>query len=153
MPELDSEVTKKMTVLEEIRNTQLNEKVSENTYQIVHPETNVNQVITNPSKRFVSDAEKALWNKIAANNTASLQYRGAWTSNVTYKKYDVVYVERTVSSTVDASTTEVTDTSFFVFIGDEPLLSNSTNRPVYSLSQSISGNWMSIDYKVYSIKT
>lgn len=44
----------------DIRNTQLNEKISEEEYQIVHPETNAYQVITDSNRRFVSEAEKKI---------------------------------------------------------------------------------------------
>lgn len=46
----------------DIRNVQMNEKLSDSVYQIVHPETNAFQVITNTERRFVSDKEKEIWN-------------------------------------------------------------------------------------------
>lgn len=45
----------------EIRNTiktQLNEKVSETQYDVLHPETHADVVITTTDKQFVSQAEK-----------------------------------------------------------------------------------------------
>ena len=55
MPQLDKETTTNMTPVEEIRNVQLNEKISETTYQILHPETSANQVITNSLNENLSN--------------------------------------------------------------------------------------------------
>lgn len=147
MPELDSQVTNKMTAVAEIRETQLNEKISETTYQIIHPETNANQVITNTLKRFVSDADKARWNATAENNTASLQYRGQWTTGTTYKKYDVVYVTFDDVSLSGSSTTR-SYTHFYIFINDTPTVSTSTNGPLRSTLISRS-SWVNIDFTAY----
>ena len=68
-PTPDSSVGPKMTPVTNpdgsinIRAVQLNEKVEDDKYQVIHPETNAYQVITNVNRRFVSEEEKAKWEK------------------------------------------------------------------------------------------
>lgn len=146
MPTLDEQTPNVMTPLGDIRNIQLNEKVSETTYQILHPETNAFQVITNELRRFVSDEDKERWDNCALNNAASLQYKGAWSANVTYKKYDVVYYKQNVviDSLVSSSTTEDM-TMFYICIRD-----NTTGASTAPDYDSLSTNyWINIDFRSY----
>ena len=55
--------------------TQLNEKVSETRYDVLHPETHADVVITTDNKQFVSQTEKDLWNAI---ESSGIRYAGEW---------------------------------------------------------------------------
>ena len=147
MPDLDKEQPSTMTAVSEIRNVQLNEKISETQYQILHPETKADQVITNELKRFVSDADKAKWNKSADDNVNSLHYRGEWKVNETYKTNDVVYVTETPVIDSSVSSTEKDSVlMFYVWTGSDTK-ATSSNKPTYS-SQTKS-NWINIDFRSY----
>lgn len=77
----------------EIRNTiktQLNEKVSETQYDVLHPETHADVVITTTDKQFVSQAEKDKWDGAQAKG---LMYFGDWDSTITYELNSVVHYE------------------------------------------------------------
>jgi hypothetical protein len=54
-----TKVNEQGETVEDIRSVQLNEKISDTIYQILHPETDAYQVITDPNRRFVSEEEKA----------------------------------------------------------------------------------------------
>lgn len=84
----------------EIRNTiktQLNEKVSETQYDVLHPETHADVVITTTDKQFVSQTEKDKWDQ----NTSDLEdvletlakgllYFGDWVNTTIYPLNAVV---------------------------------------------------------------
>lgn len=146
MPQLDKETTTNMTPVEEIRNVQLNEKISETTYQILHPETSANQVITNSLRRFVSDEDKARWDQTSADNTASIQYKGAWSANVVYNTYDLVYYKQdaVVDPLISSSTTKEV-TMFYICIRDNTV--GTANAPDYEKLSS--GSWVNIDFRSY----
>lgn len=77
----------------EIRNTiktQLNEKVSETQYDVLHPETHADVVITTTNKQFVSQAEKDKWDSAQAKG---LMYFGDWNNSITYELNSVVQYE------------------------------------------------------------
>ena len=78
--------------VEDIRSVQLNEKINDTTYQILHPETDAYQVITDEHRRFVSEEEKARWNEAYNLGASSLHYRGEYSSAELYHIYDVVYL-------------------------------------------------------------
>lgn len=78
----------------EIRNTiktQLNEKVSETQYDVLHPETHADVVITTTNKQFVSQEEKDKWDSFADQvDEKGLLYQGTWSSIQDYHINDVV---------------------------------------------------------------
>lgn len=92
-PNLDDKETLAMTPVAEIRSVQLNEKISDSEYQILHPETDAYQVITDPERRFVSEAEKKKWNAAFTLGATALHYKGKYSSQSKYFNYDVVYVD------------------------------------------------------------
>ena len=104
MPDLDNETTSKMQPKKkadgslDIRTIQLNEKTSETEYQILHPETDAHQVITDNSRKFVSQEQIDKWNNAFGDSKYELHYKGAWKINVQYSRNDVVYYD------VDANT-------------------------------------------------
>ena len=81
----------------DIRNVQMNEKLSNSVYQIVHPETNAYQVITNSERRFVSDKEKEIWSNAWQLASEALHYKGVWNRNGKYRMFDVVYYDGNVT--------------------------------------------------------
>lgn len=129
-----------MTAKAEIKNVQLNEKVNEKTYQIVHPETNADQVITNSLKRFVSDADKEKWNACADNNQASLQYLGEYKSSTEYNKYDVVYYDTTTTNPLGQ---EDVVRMFYICVKD-----NVMNK-VPSYEAASTEFWVNLDFRSY----
>ena len=161
MPDLDKETTYGMTAIVDIRNVQLNEKISETEYQILHPETKADQVITNPLKRFVSDAEKANWNKSYLENISALHYKGLWTTGVYYKKNDVVYVINNIKPDANLNNAESEDViMFFVCVeetgSEKGVQSNANNKPTLNLnnpsattSSSVGDLWINIDFRSY----
>ena len=76
-----------------IRSVQLNEKINDTTYQILHPETDAYQVITDPNRRFVTDEEKKHWNKGFALGATAWHYQGEYDEEKAYAMGDVVYVD------------------------------------------------------------
>lgn len=150
MPDLDKEQPSTMTAVSEIRNVQLNEKISETQYQILHPETKADQVITNELKRFVSDADKAKWNKSADDNVNSLHYRGEWKTGETYKQHDVVYCKPNKSPDIDSATGSTPDDGilmFYVWTGETATKATSSNRPTYN--NQTTSSWINIDFRSY----
>lgn len=93
MPNMDNTLNSKMTPAAEIRSVQLNEKTSDNEYQILHPETDAYQVITNSERRFVSEEEKAKWNAAYSLGAESLRYKGLYSGTAKYFNNDVVYLD------------------------------------------------------------
>jgi hypothetical protein len=79
--------------VDDVRSVQLNEKISDTMYQILHPETDAYQVITDPNRRFVTDKDKAKWNQAFDLGASALHYKGAFNTNTTYHQYDVVHVD------------------------------------------------------------
>lgn len=140
MPELDKEQLATQMTSVGVRNVQLNEKVSETTYQIIHPETSADQVITSTLKRFVSDADKAKWDKCAADNQASLQYLGEYKDQTTYNKYDVVYY----TTTVDVADTTEAMSMFYVCIADGTF----NVKPQYD-EFNTNDAWVNLDFKSF----
>lgn len=98
-PEIDVTEAEGMTAVQEIRSVQLNEKISDTHYQILHPETDANQVITDPERRFVSDADKAKWDSGYDLALNALHYKGEYVAGTTYEKYDVVYLVSPAANT------------------------------------------------------
>ena len=72
--------------LRNTRRTQLNERVSETQYDILHPETDANVVITNTEKQFVSQTEKDKWNA----TIGAAHFRGLWNIDADYQVGDIV---------------------------------------------------------------
>ena len=68
------------------RQTQLNERVSETQYDVIHPETHADLVITTEQKQFVSAADKERWDA----GEGSAHYKGLWDSTVRYVPGDIV---------------------------------------------------------------
>lgn len=150
MTDLDKELNSTMTAVAEIRNVQLNEKISETTYQILHPETKADQVITNTDKRFVSDSEKEMWTESALANVDSLHYKGEWTRGETYKKNDVVYYT-TANVTVNGGLTSETEniTMFYVYTSESESVATVANQPTYNKLTNSPNPWMNIDFRSY----
>lgn len=140
MPELDKELLEGQMTSVGVRNVQLNEKVSETTYQIIHPETSADQVITSALKRFVSDADKEKWDKCAADNQASLQYLGEYKDQTTYNKYDVVYY----TTNVDVADTTEAMSMFYICVADGTV----GVKPQYN-SFTTSDAWVNLDFKSF----
>lgn len=153
----------KMTPLADIRSVQLNEKMSETTYQILHPETDAYQVITDPERRFVSDDEKEKWNQAFALGASALHYRGEYERGAYYYKYDVVYLKGNNDdyNTGNEAVYPVTDTNtngrrFFVYMNPLPEADSGTgngieatiaNAPSYD--QFTSNHWININFESY----
>lgn len=76
-----ADLTKRYT-----RPTQLNERVSSTEYDVLHPETHADLVITTDNKQFVSAEDKLRWD--AAEGSA--HYKGLWDAATTYKPGDIV---------------------------------------------------------------
>ena len=137
----------------DIRNTQLNEKISEEEYQIVHPETNAYQVITDSNRRFVSDAEKKIWGQAWDLAATALHYKGVYSSSNQYQIFDVVYYETgnyrgffiyynpTIAATLvsENSTTEEKKTAYET--------KTSVGSPDFSSKDS--KGWINIDLSAY----
>lgn len=145
------------TIVDDIRSVQLNEKTGENEYQILHPETDAYQVITDPNRRFVSEEEKAKWNEAYNLSASALHYRGKFVPGEKYCKYDVIYLD---AGSADQGTTYplpnqtgVRGRRFFVFISD---LENAkpenggvvvTTAPEYDKFES--NQWVNINFESY----
>lgn len=140
MPELDKEQLATQMTSVGVRNVQLNEKVSETTYQIIHPETSADQVITSTLKRFVSDADKAKWDKCAADNQASLQYLGEYKDQTTYNKYDVVYY----TTNVDVAEGQEAMSMFYICVADGTI----GVKPEYDKFNT-NDAWVNLDFKSF----
>lgn len=140
MPELDKEQLATQMTSVGVRNVQLNEKVSETTYQIIHPETSADQVITSTLKRFVSDADKAKWDECARENQASLQYLGEYKDQTTYNKYDVVYY----TTSVDVADTTEAMSMFYICVADGTV----GVKPQYDKFNT-NGAWVNLDFKSF----
>lgn len=155
MPDLDKETTYGMIAIADIRNVQLNEKVSETEYQILHPETNAYQVITNPERRFVTDEEKEKWGAGFDSAKAALHYRGQWKLDTTYKLHDVVYCTNTLKPDANLSSETESVLMFYVYVGEKETISTANNQPWLNLndpdvlSPSTSQLWMNIDFRSY----
>ena len=116
-----------------VRNTlnyQINEKISETEYDVLHPETHVDVVITTDAKQFVSKAEKEKWDTLAAYG---LTYQGVWTSTDTYAKNAVVsyngkYYIGLVASNVNHQPNETADTDYWANINIEAYIAERADR-------------------------
>ena len=116
-----------------VRNTlnyQINEKISETEYDVLHPETHVDVVITTDAKQFVSKAEKEKWDTLAADG---LTYQGAWTNTDTYAKNAVVsyngkYYIGLVASNVNHQPNETADTDYWANINIEAYIAARADR-------------------------
>lgn len=156
-----TKVNEKGETVEDIRSVQLNEKISDTEYQILHPETDAYQVITDPERRFVSEAEKAKWNKAFELGASALHYRGKYELNNRYYKYDVVYLEGNGSYASNEAVYPVTGENtngrrFFVYMSSLPAAENgvgdgvvatSANTPRYD--QFIANDWVNINFESY----
>ena len=69
------------------RLVQLNEKVSDTQYDVLHPETIADQVITNNDKQFVSQTQINKWDSIASTG---LTFLGNWNNTTSYSLNNVV---------------------------------------------------------------
>lgn len=149
-PTLDGAEYESMTRAATDRNVQLNEKISETEYQVLHPETNAYQVITNELRRFVSDEDKKRWGEGAAAGLAALHYVGTWTAGAKYKQHDVVYyVDQSVS--IDANVNNRANVGMFYIKtteGEEE--ANSSNHPSStSLTSGSRSGWLNIDFRSF----
>lgn len=156
-----TKVNEKGETVEDIRSVQLNEKISDTEYQILHPETDAYQVITDPERRFVSEAEKAKWNKAFELGASALHYRGKYELNNRYYKYDVVYLEGNGSYAANEAVYPVTGENtngrrFFVYMSSLPeaesgvgdgVVATSANTPKYD--QFIVNDWVNINFESY----
>jgi hypothetical protein len=156
-----TKVNEKGETVEDIRSVQLNEKISDTEYQILHPETDAYQVITDPERRFVSEAEKAKWNKAFELGASALHYRGKYELDNRYYKYDVVYLEGNGSYASNEAVYPVTGENtngrrFFVYMSSLPAAENgvgdgvvatSANTPRYD--QFIANDWVNINFESY----
>ena len=116
----------------EIRNTiktQLNEKVSETQYDVLHPETHADVVITTTDKQFVSQAEKDKWDGAQAKG---LMYFGDWNNSTTYELNSVVYYEGKYFLAIERSLNKVPnetkDTVFWRNINLEAYTADRANE-------------------------
>jgi hypothetical protein len=156
-----TKVNEKGETVEDIRSVQLNEKISDTEYQILHPETDAYQVITDPERRFVSEAEKAKWNKAFELGASALHYRGKYDLGIRYYKYDVVYLEGNGSYATNEAVYPVTGQNtngrrFFVYTSGAPeavsgsgdgVLAIASNAPSYD--QFIYNEWVNINFESY----
>ena len=127
----------------EIRNTiktQLNEKVSETQYDVLHPETHADVVITTTDKQFVSQAEKDKWDGAQAKG---LMYFGDWDNSIVYEVNSVVHYEGkyylAVERGLNKVPNETKDTIFWRNINLEAYTADRANevKVVESSSASI----------------
>lgn len=109
-----AEVDAQGNKIADVRNVQMNEKLSNSVYQIVHPETNAFQVITNTERRFVSDKEKEIWNNSWQLAAEALHYKGVWDRNGQYRMFDVVYYDGKVTE----NEVQHTYRGFFIWYDD-----------------------------------
>lgn len=111
-----------------VKETQLNERVSATEYDVLHPETTADQVITNSEKQFVSQEEKDIWNNLAAGG---LNYKGVWTSAAAYSKNDVVsYNNKFYIANQDSSgrtPSETADNTYWINFNKEAYLADRAN--------------------------
>lgn len=161
MPEMDEILESKMKpvtktlesgeVVEDIRSVQLNEKVSDDTYQILHPETDAYQVITDPFRRFVSEEEKAKWNQAFELGASALHYRGLYVLGEVYKLYDVVYLEGpTNGETSDGYGDKGYGRRFFVYLNDQATIGKPDVKPLApKYDEFFSNSWVNINFESY----
>jgi hypothetical protein len=165
MPDLDKDITSKMSpltkvnekgeVVEDIRSVQLNEKISDEFYQILHPETDAYQVITDPERRFVSETEKAKWNEAYKLGASALHYRGEYVEGTLYKMYDVVYLNGDDYETFDQPYIDKGDGNgrrFFVYVNPEEAAQAENDgvaarAPEYDAFTS--NYWVNINFESY----
>ena len=165
MPDLDKDITSKMSpltkvnekgeVVEDIRSVQLNEKISDELYQILHPETDAYQVITDPERRFVSETEKAKWNEAYKLGASALHYRGEYESGTLYKMYDVVYLNGDDYETLDQPYIDKGDGNgrrFFIYVNPEEAAQAENSgvaarAPEYDAFTS--NYWVNINFESY----
>ena len=140
-----------MVEVDDIRSVQLNEKLSDSVYQILHPETDAYQVITDSERRFVSDTEKRRWNQAYKLGATALHYRGAWTSGEAYYQYDVVHIDSGESYTGAATTADGRGRRFFIYTNASATPDtegiNNTKKP--SADAFIDGDWVNINFESY----
>lgn len=109
--------------------TQLNEKVSETQYDVLHPETHADVVITTTEKQFVSQAEKDKWDGAQAKG---LMYFGDWNNSTTYELNSVVYYEGKYFLAIERSLNKVPnetkDTVFWRNINLEAYTADRANE-------------------------
>ena len=148
------------TEVDDIRSVQLNEKIGENVYQILHPETDAYQVITDPERRFVSEEEKAKWNQAFNLGATALHYCGKYNYGTKYYTYDVVYLE---GGAHDESTTYpipnktgVQGRRFFIYVNDAEAAQPGkagveANAPKYDdfITEYGTGKWVNINFESY----
>lgn len=168
MPDLDKDNTPKMTPkkkeveidgvtveVDDIRSVQLNEKISETVYQILHPETDAYQVITDPNRRFVSEEEKAKWNEAYDLGASALHYKGKWEGMKAYHIYDIVYLEggsKDTNNTYPGAGDGDYGRRFFLNINPAPeaqpgQVGVANAGPTYD--KFLSNNWVNINFESY----
>lgn len=116
-----------------VRNTlqyQINEKVSETEYDVLHPETHADVVITTDAKQFVSKAEKEKWDTLVAEG---LTYQGVWTNTNNYAKNAVVsyngkYYISLVGDNTNHQPNETTDTDYWANMNIEAYIAERADR-------------------------
>ena len=156
-----TKVNEKGETVEDIRSVQLNEKISDTEYQILHPETDAYQVITDPERRFVSEAEKAKWNKAFELGASALHYRGKYDLGIRYYKYDVVYLEGNGSYAANEEVYPVTGQNtngrrFFVYTSSAPEAASGSGNSVLAIASNapsydkfIEHDWVNINFESY----
>ena len=140
--------------VEDIRSVQLNEKINDTTYQILHPETDAYQVITDENRRFVSEEEKARWNEAYNLGASSLHYRGEYSSAALYHVYDVVYLNGSAHGEGNSPYLDKGDDGngrrFFVYVNELAVPDGAgvhASAPQYDAF--ISNNWININFESY----
>lgn len=162
MPSVDETLNTKMRPLtkivdgqevEDIRSVQLNEKINDTQYQILHPETDAYQVITDPNRRFVSEEEKAKWNEAYNLGATALHYRGEYSAATLYKQYDVVYLNGSAHGEGNTAYGDKGDGNgrrFFVYINALATPeSGGVNASAPEYDAFISNQWININFESY----
>lgn len=72
------------------RKVELNERISETQYDVLHPVTKAEYVIENEDQKFVSQEQIDAWNQVVENETDKLTWKGEHIIGTTYAKNDVV---------------------------------------------------------------
>ena len=148
-----TKVNEKGETVEDIRSVQLNEKVSDTQYQILHPETDAYQVITDENRRFVSEEEKAKWNEAYNLGATALHYRGEYSASTLYKQYDVVYLNGAAHGEGNNPYGDKGDGNgrrFFVYVNELATPESGgvhASAPTYDAF--ISNQWVNINFESY----
>lgn len=148
-----TKVNEQGETVEDIRSVQLNEKISDTIYQILHPETDAYQVITDPNRRFVSEEEKAKWNEAYNLGASALHYRGEYSAATLYKLYDIVYLNGAAHGEGNTPYGDKGDGNgrrFFIYTNELATPeSGGKNALAPEYDAFISNQWININFESY----